>query len=59
VYPEDSGSRIVYTETIERVNYLPYWLKPGIRTIFKPWVNRADRKQLRNLAGLAEERSAG
>jgi len=57
VLPEGSGSRIVYTETIERVNYLPYWLKPGIRTIFRPWVNRADRKQLRNLAGLAEERS--
>ena len=57
MHPEDPGSRIVYTETIERVNYLPYWLKPGIRTIFRPWVNRADRKQLRNLAGLAEERS--
>ena len=59
VLPDSSGSRIVYTETIERVNYLPYWLKPGIRTIFKPLVNRADRKQLRNLARLAEERSAG
>ena len=58
VLPEGSGSRIVYTETIERVNYLPYWLKPGIRTIFRPWVNRADRKQLRNLARLAEERSS-
>jgi hypothetical protein len=57
VLPEGSGSQIVYTETIERVNYLPYWLKPGVRTIFKPWVNRADRKQLRNLARLAEERS--
>ena len=57
ITPEGNGSKIVYTETIERVNYLPYWLKPGIRTIFKPWVNRADRKQLRNLARLAEERS--
>ena len=56
---EGAGSRIVYTETIERVNYVPYWLKPGIRTIFKPWVNSADRKQLRNLARLAEERSTG
>jgi hypothetical protein len=57
IEPDGTGSRIVYTETIERVNYLPYWLKPGIRTIFRPWVNRADRKQLRNLARLAEERS--
>jgi hypothetical protein len=59
ITPEGNGSRIVYTETIERVNYLPYWLKPVIRTIFRPWVNRADRKQLQNLARLAEERSAG
>lgn len=59
IQPEGDGSRIVYTETVERVNYVPYWLKPGIRTIFRPMVNRADRKQLQNLARLAEERSAG
>lgn len=59
ITPEGDGSRIVYTETIERVNYLPYWLKPLIRTVFKPWVNSADRKQLRNLARLAEQRSTG
>jgi hypothetical protein len=58
VQPEGDGSRIVYTETVERVNYVPYWLKPGIRTIFRPMVNRADRKQLQNLARLAEERAA-
>ena len=58
ITPEGDGSRIVYTETIERVNYLPYWLKPVIRTIFRPWVNSADRKQLRNLARLAEGRTA-
>jgi hypothetical protein len=58
IQPDGNGSRIVYTETVERVNYVPYWLKPGIRTIFRPWVNRADRKQLRNLARLAEERSS-
>ncbi len=59
IQPEGDGSRIVYTETVERVNYVPYWLKPGVRTIFRPIVNRADRKQLQNLARLAEERSAG
>ena len=58
IRPQDDGSRIVYTETIERVNYLPYWLKPVIRTVFRPIVNSADRKQLRNLARLAEERQA-
>ena len=51
------GSRITYTETVERVSYVPYWLQPGIRSIFTVYVNRADRKQLANLARLAEERS--
>ena len=57
VAPDGDGSRITYTETIERVNYVPYWLQPGVRSIFKVYVNRADRKQLENLARLAEERS--
>jgi hypothetical protein len=53
---EGEGSRITYTETIERVNYVPYWLKPWMAPIFKTYINRADRKQLANLARLAEER---
>jgi Polyketide cyclase / dehydrase and lipid transport len=57
ITPQRRGSRIVYTEAIERVNYVPYRLKPVIRTFFRPLVNSADRKQLRNLARLAEERS--
>ena len=51
------GSRIVYTETISRVNYVPYWLKPWVLPLFRPIVNRADRKQLENLASVAEERA--
>jgi hypothetical protein len=39
------------------VNYVPYWLQPVVRSLFKVYVNRADRKQLENLARLAEERS--
>ena len=54
---EGPGSRITYTETIERVNYVPYWLQPVVSSIFKVYVNRADRKQLSNLARLAEERA--
>ncbi len=57
VEPDGTGSRITYTETITRVNYVPYWLKPWVRSISKPVINRADRKQLQNLAALAEERS--
>ena len=57
--PQGNGTRIVYTDTVERVNYVPYWLKPWARPVFRIYVNRADRKQLQNLARLAEERSAG
>ena len=56
IEPEGAGSRITYTENVERVNYVPYWLRPVIRSIFTVYVNRADRKQLENLARLAEER---
>jgi hypothetical protein len=59
VRPQGEGSRIVYTETIERVNYVPYWLKPVVRSLFKVYVNRAERRQLTNLARLAEERTGG
>lgn len=53
----DEGSRITYTETISRVNYVPYWLRWWARGPFRVYVNRADRKQLANLARLAEERA--
>jgi hypothetical protein len=59
VEPEGTGSKITYTELIERVNYVPYWLQPVIRSVFRVYVNRADRKQLANLARLAEERVGG
>ncbi len=55
--PDGAGTRITYTETVQRANYVPYWLKRWVRPIFTPIVNRADRKQLGNLARLAEERS--
>jgi hypothetical protein len=57
IEPQGEGSLITYTETVERVNYVPYWLHPWVRPIFTILVNRADAKQLRNLARLAEERS--
>ena len=57
IQPDVDGSRITYTETIQRVNYVPYWLQPGVRSVFRPLVNSADRKQLSNLARLAEERA--
>jgi len=59
IAPDGDGSRITYTETIDRVNYVPYWLSAFARPLFRPLVNSADRKQLGNLARLAEERAGG
>ena len=40
VSPDGDGSRITYTETIERVNYVPYWLQPvvpiGVQGVREP-----------------------
>ena len=56
IQQDDEGSSITYTETVGYGNYVPYWLHPLVRPIFRVFVNRADRKQLENLARLAEER---
>jgi hypothetical protein len=55
IEPDGDGSRITYTETIKRVNYIPYWLHFLVRPISRAIINSADRKQLANLARLAEE----
>lgn len=57
IEPYGDGSRITYTETIQRVNYVPYRLRFWARPISRMVINRADAKQLDNLARLAEERS--
>ena len=59
IAPEGEGSKIVYTETIQRLSYVPYWLKLWMWPLTKRVINSADRKQLQNLARLAEERAKG
>ena len=57
IRPDGSGSRIEYEGVIEHANYVPYWLRWWMAPIFKPVAGRADKKQLENLARLAEERA--
>jgi hypothetical protein len=38
---------------------VPYWLQFWLRPLSRMIINRADEKQLANLARLAEERSTG
>lgn len=54
---EGSGSRIVYTDTTQRMNYVPYWLQPWVRPLTRAAIHKADTKQLETLARLAEERA--
>ena len=59
IQPDGDGSRIVYTDTLGRVNYVPYWLQWWLRPITRREIHKADTKQLGNLARLAEERAGG
>ena len=59
IAPQGTGSRITYTETISRLNYVPYWLKAPLRPITRRAIERGDAKQLQNLADLAAERASG
>ena len=58
IAPNGAGSTITYSERISRVNYVPFWLQWWARPFFRPFVTKADQKQLANLARLAEERAA-
>ena len=58
ISPEGSGSRIVYTDTVREVNYVPYWLQPWCRPVTRRMIHRADTRQMEGLARFAEERAA-
>jgi uncharacterized protein YndB with AHSA1/START domain len=58
IRPDGVGSRITYTDTIERLNYVPYWLQPWARPISRRVIQAGDAKNLENLAVLAQERAS-
>ena len=55
---DGNGSRITYTDTTHRMNYVPYWLKAPLRPITSATIRKGDTQQLTNLARLAEERAS-
>ena len=55
--PESAGTRIRYGFAIDRVNYLPYWLKPWMRPFTRMVAGGYVKKNMENLAALAEERA--
>ncbi|MFN2614052.1 MAG: SRPBCC family protein [Actinomycetota bacterium] len=54
---DGAGSRIEYTARMEPLNYLPFWLKRGMRGMTRRQVRAMTTKHLRNLATMAEARA--
>jgi hypothetical protein len=57
IHGEGDGCRIVYTDTAQHMNYVPYWLRFWMRPISRAAIRKGDTKHLANLARLAEERA--
>jgi len=50
------GAVVSYTCEVRPQNYVPYWLKPGMRAVTRVIVQRAMRRNMGNLAEMAESR---
>jgi len=58
IRPQGGGTVISYTCETRPQNYVPYWLKPGVRRMTRMNVERMMRANMANLAGMAEEAAA-
>jgi Polyketide cyclase / dehydrase and lipid transport len=47
------GTEIDYTSEVRPTNYIPWWLRPGMRSMTRKQVPRMMRKHLANLAAMA------
>jgi len=52
--PQGEGTLIDYTCTVWPVNYVPYWLLPGVKRLTRHMVDGFAGRHLENLARLAE-----
>jgi hypothetical protein len=50
----NDGAVVSYTCEVRPQNYVPYWLRPGMRPVTRVMVQRAMRRDLANLAKMAE-----
>jgi hypothetical protein len=51
---DDGGALVSYTCQVRPGNYVPYWLRPGLRAATRVIVQRAMRRNLGNLVAMAE-----
>jgi hypothetical protein len=54
IEPRAGGSVITQTSEVRPRNYVPYWLRTGMRTMTRAMIQRSMRRNLRNLAAMAE-----
>ncbi len=48
------GAVVAYAAEVRPQNYVPYWLKPGMRRVTRVMVQSMMRRNLRNLVAMAE-----
>jgi|GEM_PF-2474081 hypothetical protein len=54
IQPSGDGAVVSFTCEVRPQNYVPYWLKPGMRAMTRAVVQRMVRKNMQNLASMAE-----
>jgi len=52
------GSVITHTSEVRPGNYVPYWLRAGVRRMTRSMVERSMRRNLANLARMAEHEAS-
>ena len=52
--PRGGGTLIDYTIGVWPINYIPYWLRPGMKQVTRTMVKALTRRHLANLATVAE-----
>jgi len=58
VLSQTGGSVLSYSCGARPQNYVPYWLKPGMRGVTRMNVERLMRKNMENLTAMAEAKAA-
>ena len=58
IEPVDGGAVISFISEVRPQNYVPYWLKPGIRSLVRVGTQKLVRRNMENLANMAEAHQA-
>jgi hypothetical protein len=54
IQSSEEGAVISFTSEVRPQNYIPWWLKPGMRAMTRALVQRMTRAHMENLAQMAQ-----